>query len=28
VHAIEGVRDGKPLLKLLHRWDEQHDRFI
>jgi hypothetical protein len=28
VHAIEGVRDRKPLLKLLHRWDEQHDRFI
>jgi hypothetical protein len=28
VHAIEGVRDGKPQLKLLHRWDEEHDRFI
>ncbi len=28
VHAIEGVRDGKPKLKLLHRWDEQNDRFI
>ena len=28
VHAIEGVRDGKPGLKLLHRWDEQHDRFM
>jgi len=28
VHSIEGVRDGKPRLKLLHRWDEQHDRFM
>jgi hypothetical protein len=28
VHAIEGVRGGKPELKILHRWDEQHDRFI
>ncbi len=28
VHAIDGVREGKPRLKLLHRWDEQHDRFI
>jgi type IV secretory pathway ATPase VirB11/archaellum biosynthesis ATPase len=28
VHAIEGVREGKPQLKLLHRWDEQQDRFI
>ena len=28
VHAIERVRDGKPAAKLLHRWDEQHDRFI
>jgi hypothetical protein len=28
VHAIEGVRDGKPQLKVLHRWDEEHDRFI
>jgi type IV secretory pathway ATPase VirB11/archaellum biosynthesis ATPase len=27
VHEIEGVRDGKPRLKLLHQWDEQHDRF-
>jgi hypothetical protein len=28
VHAIEGVRAGKPQLKVLHRWDEEHDRFI
>ena len=28
VHAIEGVDGGKPKTKLLHRWDEQHDRFI
>lgn len=28
VHAIEGVRDGKPQMKHLHRWDEQNDRFI
>jgi hypothetical protein len=28
VHQIEGVSDGKPRAKLLHQWDEQHDRFI
>ena len=28
VHSIDGVRDGKPRTKLLHHWDEQHDRFI
>jgi type IV secretory pathway ATPase VirB11/archaellum biosynthesis ATPase len=28
VHEIDGVQDGKPRTKLLHRWDEQHDRFI
>jgi hypothetical protein len=28
VHAIEGVKGGKPKTKLLHRWDEQHDRFV
>jgi hypothetical protein len=28
VHAIEGVAAGKPKLKVLHRWDEEHDRFI
>lgn len=28
VNAIEGVRDGKPRMKLLHRWDEQNDRFV
>jgi hypothetical protein len=27
VHEIEGVRDGKPRTKLLHKWDEGHDRF-
>jgi hypothetical protein len=28
VHAIDGVGDGRPRTKLLHRWDEQQDRFI
>ena len=28
VHAIDAVQGGKPKLKLLHRWDEQHDRFV
>jgi type IV secretory pathway ATPase VirB11/archaellum biosynthesis ATPase len=28
VHEIEGVRDGKPQLKLLHRWDEGRDEFV
>jgi hypothetical protein len=28
VQAIDGVRSGKPTLRLLHRWDEEHDRFI
>jgi type IV secretory pathway ATPase VirB11/archaellum biosynthesis ATPase len=28
VHAIEGVKSGKPQTKLLHGWDEQHDRFV
>jgi type IV secretory pathway ATPase VirB11/archaellum biosynthesis ATPase len=28
VHAIEGVRDGKPRARLLHHWDEQQDRFV
>jgi type IV secretory pathway ATPase VirB11/archaellum biosynthesis ATPase len=28
VNAIDGVRDGKPQMKLLHHWDEQNDRFI
>lgn len=28
VHEIQGVRDGKPRTRLLHHWDEQHDRFI
>jgi hypothetical protein len=28
VHEITGVRDGKPEMKLLHHWDEAHDRFI
>jgi type IV secretory pathway ATPase VirB11/archaellum biosynthesis ATPase len=28
VNAIDRVRGGKPQLKLLHRWDEEHDRFV
>lgn len=28
VHAIDGVRDRKPQTRLLHHWDEEHDRFI
>jgi type IV secretory pathway ATPase VirB11/archaellum biosynthesis ATPase len=28
VHEIEGVRDGKAQLKLLHRWDEARDEFV
>jgi hypothetical protein len=28
VHVVNGVRDGKPQLELLHRWDEQQDRFF
>lgn len=28
VDAIEGVRDGKPRLRPLHRWDERNDRFV
>jgi type IV secretory pathway ATPase VirB11/archaellum biosynthesis ATPase len=28
VHAIDGIRDGKPRLKLLHRWDEGRDEFV
>ncbi len=28
VQEIDGVRDGKPHTKVLHRWDEQQDRFI
>jgi type IV secretory pathway ATPase VirB11/archaellum biosynthesis ATPase len=27
VHEIDGVTGGKPRTKLLHRWDEQRDRF-
>jgi len=27
VNAIEAVKSGKPEMKLLHRWDEQNDRF-
>jgi hypothetical protein len=27
VNAIEAVKSGKPEMKLLHRWDEQTDRF-
>ena len=28
VHAIDAVRDGKPRMKLLHRWDEARDGFV
>jgi hypothetical protein len=28
VHAIEGVKAGKPRTKLLHQWDQEHDRFV
>ena len=28
VHEIDGVRDGKPRTKLLHKWDEERDRFV
>ena len=28
VQAIDGVRDGKPKLRLLHRWDEERDEFV
>ena len=28
LHAIDAVEGGKPTTKLLHRWDEEHDRFI
>jgi type IV secretory pathway ATPase VirB11/archaellum biosynthesis ATPase len=28
VHIVDGVREGKPRTKLLHHWDEQHDRFV
>jgi Flp pilus assembly CpaF family ATPase len=28
VNAIQGVEGGRPKLTLLHRWDEEHDRFI
>jgi type IV secretory pathway ATPase VirB11/archaellum biosynthesis ATPase len=27
VHAIDGVREGKPRTRLLHHWDERQDRF-
>ena len=27
VHEIDGVTDGRPNGRLLHRWDEQADRF-
>jgi hypothetical protein len=28
VHALEGVSAGRPRTRLLHEWDEQHDRFM
>jgi type IV secretory pathway ATPase VirB11/archaellum biosynthesis ATPase len=27
VHEIDGVRDGKPRTKLMHRWEEASDSF-
>jgi hypothetical protein len=27
VHAIDGVRGGRPRARLLHHWNEQRDRF-
>jgi hypothetical protein len=27
VHEVEAVRDGRPVARLLHRWDEPADRF-
>ena len=27
VHAIEGVEDGRPKARVLHRWNERTDRF-
>ena len=28
VHAIEGVENGRPKLRLIHRWDEERDEFV
>ena len=28
VHEIQGVKDGRPKLRLLHRWDERRDEFV
>lgn len=28
VHEIKGVSDGRPKLRLLHRWDETRDEFV
>lgn len=27
VHEVDGVREGRPVVRLLHRWDEAADRF-
>jgi len=28
VHAIEGIENGRPKLRLLHGWDEARDEFV
>jgi hypothetical protein len=28
VHALDGMSAGRPRTRLLHEWDEQHDRFM
>jgi type IV secretory pathway ATPase VirB11/archaellum biosynthesis ATPase len=28
VHAVEGVENGRPKLRLLHQWDEERDEFV
>jgi len=27
LHEVTGVEDGRPVVNLLHRWDEEQDRF-
>jgi len=28
VHEISDVREGRPVMRLVHRWDEEADRFV
>lgn len=28
VHAVDGVRHGRPQTRLVHEWDEKNDRFV